>query len=344
MSPAVAAPTWALNLDDFPSSFRHSHVEEVPHVENLEGEMQREVVLLGDVNPRMAKTRERILEEAAQHDAEMRRQYEALLVEEFRLREADARNQLLQQRRRRSDRLKGMRHRLREKEQQVYDRVRRVFLTSEDRLFHSLQNDQALLDKEQELDLGNQWRAEWVYAPQPIVVKLKAIRGVKDKLPEGYYVLLVLIYDRLGGSALAYDPKAEVPCRAASPPLLYSGKWFHVELAVNTKVRVVVPPRLEVASHLTLQFELWRLKKGKQDPLDKVVAWGAHPIVSQDLTVVTGSFKTVLLKGAPDVWVDRYAKMQLVCEESPQYWLGNLYFEVHLDKPTPIVSPGADVA
>eukprot|EP00668_Euglena_longa_P030034 GGOE01037431.1.p1 GENE.GGOE01037431.1~~GGOE01037431.1.p1 ORF type:complete len:1361 (+),score=399.92 GGOE01037431.1:131-4213(+) len=332
MSPA-AAPNWVFTLEDLPSTLRGSDGAEVLHLQSVEGEMEREVVLLGDVNPRMAKTRERILEEAAKHDAEMRRQYEMLLAEEFRLREEDARNQLLQLRQRRTTRLKGIRHTLREKENQVHDRVRRLFLHSEDRLFHSLQGDQALLDKEQELDLGNQWRAEWAFAPQPIVVKLKAIRGVKDKLPEGYYVLLVMICDRLGGSALAYDPKADVPCRAASLPLLYSGKWFHVELSVNTKVRVVVPPRLEVASHLTLQFELWRLKKGRQDPLDKVVAWGAHPIVSKDLTVVTGSFKTVMLKGAPDVWIDRYAKMQLVCEESPQYWLGNLYFEVHLDRP-----------
>ena len=40
----------------------------------------------------------------------------------------------------------------------------------------------------------------------------------------------------------------------------------------------------------------------------QIVAWGVHPIVSKDYRVVLGNFKTGLLKGKPDPWIDRYRR------------------------------------
>ena len=79
-------------------------------------------------------------------------------------------------------------------------------------------------------------------------------------------------------------------------------------------------------------LELWKLKKGKYNPVDKIVGWGVHPVVTKDYKVCTGSFKTGLLKGNPDNWVDRYKRFQLIYEDNPQHWLGNVYFDVHLNQ------------
>ena len=40
---------------------------------------------------------------------------------------------------------------------------------------------------------GRRWKVDWNKTPQPIEVKLKCMRGVKDKTPGGHQVLILLI-------------------------------------------------------------------------------------------------------------------------------------------------------
>ena len=43
--------------------------------------------------------------------------------------------------------------------------------------------DLSLADGEYGGAKGRRWKLDWVYTPQPIQIKLKSLRGVKDKLP-----------------------------------------------------------------------------------------------------------------------------------------------------------------
>ena len=40
---------------------------------------------------------------------------------------------------------------------------------------------------------GRRWRIDWDRTPQPIQIKLKTLRGVKDKVPGMYNMYLSLI-------------------------------------------------------------------------------------------------------------------------------------------------------
>ena len=35
---------------------------------------------------------------------------------------------------------------------------------------------------------GRRWKIDWNRAPQPVQIRLKCLRGVKDKLPGLYYI------------------------------------------------------------------------------------------------------------------------------------------------------------
>ena len=52
----------------------------------------------------------------------------------------------------------------------------------------------------------------------------------------------------------------------------FAGKWYNLEFAINVNLKLSIPPRQEIMSHLVLMFEVWKLKRGKYDPVDKVCA------------------------------------------------------------------------
>jgi hypothetical protein len=52
-------------------------------------------------------------------------------------------------------------------------------------------------------------RIEWHKLPQPIEIRISRLRAVKNKLPSGRYVLLVTLYDRLGGNPLRWTKVGE---------------------------------------------------------------------------------------------------------------------------------------
>ena len=46
------------------------------------------------------------------------------------------------------------------------------------------------------------FQVKWDRVPQPIAIDIKLMRAVRDRLPNGRYVFLVTLYDRIGGSPL----------------------------------------------------------------------------------------------------------------------------------------------
>lgn len=52
---------------------------------------------------------------------------------------------------------------------------------------------------------SRKWRVDDAHAPQPVQLHIEMLRSVKEKLPRGEYVLLVSLYDRLGGHPVRWS-------------------------------------------------------------------------------------------------------------------------------------------
>jgi len=52
-------------------------------------------------------------------------------------------------------------------------------------IFQAMYGDLIMADGQYGGSKGRRWKVDWNRTPQPIQIKLKCLRGVKDKLPGG---------------------------------------------------------------------------------------------------------------------------------------------------------------
>ena len=62
--------------------------------------------------------------------------------------------------------------------------------------------------------------------------RLKCLRGVRDKLPRGRYVVMVSMYNRLGGNVLRWSNLKGQQWSGATLPVPHGGRFFDVEIKV----------------------------------------------------------------------------------------------------------------
>lgn len=92
--------------------------------------------------------------------------------------------------------------------------VHRTFRQAQEALEQRLREQHALV-KERYGSLvpgkaaTRQVKVEWSKLPQPMEIRCHKARAVKNKLPSGRYVLLVTLYDRLGGNPLRWTRLGE---------------------------------------------------------------------------------------------------------------------------------------
>merc|ERR1711971_151270 len=82
----------------------------------------------------------------------------------------------------------------------LQDRIHRSFRRSENQLLKALKNkkgevktmygDLVFADGQYDGSKCRRWKVDWKKTPQPIQIKLKCLRGVKNKLPASRYVLM----------------------------------------------------------------------------------------------------------------------------------------------------------
>jgi hypothetical protein len=174
---------------------------------------------------------------------------------------------------------------------------------------------------------------------QHIKVNLRLIRGVKDRLPPGYYALLVSIRDRVGGRIIATrGSKMRRGSEVHAQSIIRSSKaFFHygtskdLDVTIEDVVELVVPSKRNRKPYLVISFEL--IQVDGQYP-GVCVAWSSFPLENPHFGVVSGPFKTPMIRGWSSATVDQYWKMHKIYDTSIDMWSGNLYFEVH---PLPIV-------
>jgi hypothetical protein len=174
---------------------------------------------------------------------------------------------------------------------------------------------------------GRRWKIDWSRTPQPIQIKLKCLRAIKDKLPAGRYVLMVSLYDRLGGHVLRWSELKGQQWGGACLPVQHDGQYHSIELKIDQSVFTVCPAKPDVRPGMVLTFELFLLR-GAISPTDRVVGWGTFPISDAEFNIIEGKYKCCLLRGDIDPSIDKHEKLEELMARDLENWLCNLYFQV----------------
>ncbi|XP_030205568.1 uncharacterized protein ofcc1 [Gadus morhua] len=168
----------------------------------------------------------------------------------------------------------------------------------------------------------------WQEEPhQPIDVRVRCLRAVRDKLPRGLYTVSLSLHARLGGPALT-QPGADSD-RAAentTEPAEHGGRYYDTALHFNQSTRMDLP--CNVVPSAVLLFRLVALPSGALSQGSSVVAWGAFPVCGASLSPLQGRFKTPLLRGQPRPQLDQFRKIEALMCSDLDHWLCNLYFQV----------------
>lgn len=221
--------------------------------------------------------------------------------------------------------------RLREEEVSSRDRISVKHQANEAAFIDRLAKKEGILQKVPNHPFT--WTVEWNQAPQEFTVNVTSLRGLRNKVRDGYYVFLISVYDRVGGQCYRFaNGETSLDCNAALPPLRYVAKSSNIDFFINQKVSLSCPSPLLLTTHAVLCVELWQLRVGKYDPVDKVVGFGYFPLVDHNMRVVEGRFKMPIIVGKAEENIDTFRQMGSLIEGGLQYWLGNLYVEVKLTR------------
>jgi len=211
------------------------------------------------------------------------------------------------------------RHREREKElvQQTKvnrQRLKTYFRQAEDKLKRAIKSEQgAVHELFGDLESGERttlrrWRASWNHKPIPLQIDIERITAVKDKIPAGVYVVLVSLFDRMGGKPLKWS-KADAglyeKLKPSTQPLVHKGRFYDIDMKINQSVFVVSPSETKVEPSMCFVFELFRLAD-KKIPVDRCVGWTVMPMVDAHMNITHGKFKLPILCGPVNRKIDRY--------------------------------------
>ncbi len=98
---------------------------------------------------------------------------------------------------------------------------------------------------------------------------------MKDKVPAGVYVLLVSLFDRIGGKPLKWS-KADAglyeKLKPSTQPLVHKGRFYDIDMRFNQSIFVVSPSETKIEPSMCFVFELYRLAD-KKIPVDRCVGW-----------------------------------------------------------------------
>ncbi|KAK7489378.1 hypothetical protein BaRGS_00019322 [Batillaria attramentaria] len=291
------------------------------YLADFERDVQDDVVMLGSISLEEVQEEERRLRDEhvsyLQQEALAKRQREQLLLQ----REEEVKQREL----------------LKQREKLLMERLHRGFRKAESELTAALEDRKGevktfygdLMTSEGQYggSRGRRWKIDWNKTPQPIQVKLKCLRGVKDKLPAGRFVLIVSLYNRLGGHVMRWSKLRGQQWGGATLPLYHEGNFHNVEMKVDQSVFTVLPAKASLRPGMVLTFELFLLR-GSVLNTDHVVGWGVFPICDGQFDIVEGKYKCPLMRGPMDMDITKHEKIEELMATDLDHWLCNLYFEV----------------
>ncbi|OEH76387.1 ojoplano variant related protein [Cyclospora cayetanensis] len=172
----------------------------------------------------------------------------------------------------------------------------------------------------------------WKLMPQALRIRLDLCRAVKDDIPRGHYVMMVSVWNRLGGHKLTWtylnqyassleagqqndgadlsttggakDILATSPC-AVSAPVAFAAMYFSECLRFDETLYLNCPSEADIKPSMCLIFQLYLLR-GAVSPVDKVP----------------------LFLGEVDTSIQRFMDIEDMLRTRFERWLCNLYFRV----------------
>ncbi|XP_014036673.2 uncharacterized protein ofcc1 isoform X1 [Salmo salar] len=174
---------------------------------------------------------------------------------------------------------------------------------------------------------GLGWQVEWSQSPQPMEVRVRCLRAVRDKLPRGLYSLSVALHSRLGGPALTWSRLKEEQWAGTTEPVEHGGHFYDTELHVNQSLFTILPASCDMLPSMVLLFRLLGLTV-ERSQVGTTLGWAAFPVCHATLTTVQGRFKTPILRGLPHPHLDQFRKIEGLMSADLDNWLCNLYFQV----------------
>ncbi|XP_023567825.1 uncharacterized protein LOC101580438 [Octodon degus] len=161
--------------------------------------------------------------------------------------------------------------------------------------------------------------------PQLFQIQIKCIRGLKDKAPQGSYVLELSLLSRLAGCALQRQQTEQL--RTRTHAVRHDGNFFNTGLYFHESLCMELPQRKDVKPGLALLFELF-LVPGTSGGIHQAVGWAVFPLCDGTFGIVEGKFKSPLLRGHYEQKLNSFRKIEdLICLDL-DHWLCNLYFQV----------------
>ncbi|ELU07382.1 hypothetical protein CAPTEDRAFT_226170 [Capitella teleta] len=316
-----------------------TELEEAPisnYVEQFTEGIREDVLLVGNIH--LEEIQEEELRLRDEHIAyqEQEAQLQRMREQEVLLREEDAKKRVAQDMREKRRKIARREEILQQKERLMLARLQKAFRKAENHLVHRLEDrkgevkvfygDLMLADGHYGGSKGRRWKVDWDKTPQPMQIKLQCLRGVKDKLPGGRYVLMVSLYNRLGGNVMRWSNLKGQNWAGATLPLPHDGHFYNTEMKIDQSVFTVLPAQPGVRPGMILLFELFLLR-GAVVATDRVVGWGVFPIADAGFDIVEGKFKCPMLRGEMDFQIDKHDKLEALIASDIDHWLCNLYFE-----------------
>eukprot|EP00033_Pygsuia_biforma_P002828 GCRY01003122.1.p1 GENE.GCRY01003122.1~~GCRY01003122.1.p1 ORF type:complete len:961 (+),score=314.90 GCRY01003122.1:189-3071(+) len=314
-----------------------------PHLETFESEVKDDVLYIGSISLEEAEAQERLVIEERERAEKQHQEREAFRLRRIEEQEKTARERIWREAQTREKMVERKQRDQYEKDVQMAAQIEKAFIRAEDKLKHVLQKRQGELEthfgelatagvEETGPVAGRRWRVDWTRAPQPIRIRLHAIRSPRDRLTAGKYVLMVSLYDRLGGGPLRWSRLRGQEWAGSTLPVAYDGSVRTLGLTIDQTIHTVCPSQPEIKPAMLFVFELFKLR-GPQVPTDQVVGWGCFPMATFQFEIIKGCFKVPLLRGGMDPAVNSHGKYLNEIYQDLDNWLGNLYFEVeHLPR------------
>ena len=232
--------------------------------------------------------------------------------------------------------------------------MRRSFIRKEDQLRQNLEDQHAIvskkigtLEKRQNTDelSYNVFSVKWDRVPQPVAIDIQMMRAVRDRLPNGRYVFLVTLYDRIGGSPLFWTEAglngSAVGLPGATDPVRHKGRYYDLDTPVYKTAHTICPSKRDIKPTLTYVLEVFQLGTGKWP--DRVVAWSVLPAVDIACNYTVGKFRLPLLRGPVDPDLDLYSRFENSYTADLDRWLCNVYVEIRLESKEILTGDGSSV-
>lgn len=109
-------------------------------------------------------------------------------------------------------------------------------------------------------------------------MELHALRGLRDKIPKGQYVLRMSVFDQLAGKPMEWQGlgnKGEEKWYTALAPRFHNGEYDSMSMDLNTSLYTVAPAPKAMKPSYVLIFQLFLLR-GNNKPKTKEVIFVFH--------------------------------------------------------------------